>query len=254
MDPVSQNSSQTPVGFGQESCEQTSQASASARVDNASAAETTPARTGPQDSVESEKRNALEAIQAKRRDLKPKLDAAEAHALWQLPKALPLPTPVSYALGQAEAVFNRDVVKAFDNGLGQLAKQEIKKGLKDAPALNEALSLKGKFDSATAIHNAMREYGALVKEDEKLKFAAQDIQMSMDPKAQFHYVDVGGLELSRTQKGLVYEDDKGRTKAADWSDGQLQLKALSKDEEWVAKTVKNNEERSLRNARKLHSR
>ncbi len=167
---------------------------------------------------EAELKADLAQINREREGLKPELEKAAWEARLQLPKLLPCGDAHGLALVAEIALHIRN---------GDAAKAVKVVGLEH---LKQATPLGEELITAYEISSALREYGALVKQDETLRRRAEEIAMKLDPSARFHEVSVGGRDYQRSADGLVTADGK----RADWTTPHASSRSLSEDEKYVA--------------------
>ncbi|MGC4121353.1 MAG: hypothetical protein QM765_43610 [Myxococcales bacterium] len=157
----------------------------------------------------------LEEVQAKRANLKPQLEEKRTEAMRQLPKAL----PYAGTLSQVGFAF-------WDLLTGNNAKKQVLeagKSMAETKVINEvgnaavdkfgegaghAIEAVAKFKDGYDIYAAMREYGKLVKQDEALRYEAEDLMMKLDPTKQFELVKVNGKVLFRQDGKLIVPQEK----------------------------------------------
>lgn len=159
----------------------------------------------------------LAETNAKRAALAPKLEEAETDAARQLPKAIPFVgtlSQVGFAVWDlAHGHGKKQSIEAgksmaetkVANEVGRMAVDKYGK------VAGEAVEAVAVFKDAYDIHSALREYGKLVKEDEALKYEAQDLMMKLDPKRKFELVKVEGKTFFRQDGKLI--SDKPEPKA-----------------------------------------
>ncbi len=169
----------------------------------------------------------LAEINQQRAELKPEIEKAREEALWQMPKLVPMGGLVSestrsiYEAAKAGSTGDLDGIAKKMNEYAKTAEGEYPSKLAEALAedLTEenASSTAARFaegfgaafetyntaKDASDVHEALSNYGALLKKDEALRLKAEDIQMKLDPKARFERASAAGNRFSETGEGLV---------------------------------------------------
>ena len=186
--------------------------------------ETAPAAAAYGTSSDQALRDELAAKMKEREELRPQIEKAREEALWTLPKVIPyggVAAESAKKLTEAgKAVSNGDfeaVAKAFNDhsiesgetaspeAVERLLEHRLGSTAKDAAGVAEFALV---ASEAHDVYQTLRDYGALAKQDDALRFSVEEIKMKLDPKARFARLSTGGNKLSETGEGLV--DKRGK--------------------------------------------
>ncbi|HEY3452586.1 MAG TPA: hypothetical protein VGK67_39950 [Myxococcales bacterium] len=186
-------------------------------------AEPAAANSGDVDTFETlQLKSRLNENSAARAKLRPELQEKRTEALRELPKAIPMMGTISkvgFAIWDAahgtvgksavDAGKSMAETKAF-NELGRVAVDKY------GEAAGEGVEALAVFKEAYDIYGAMREYGKLVKEDEALRYEAEDLMMKLDPTRKFELVKVNGKAFFRQDGELISDQPAEKATKADY--------------------------------------